>query len=95
MCVDAGASFALSSDAHEPGQIGFEYDQALEFLSDHGVSEIATFEGTKADDVFAVTAGRRARDRPGLGLGRRRSSIRRILPVRVFGSSSMNSISRG
>ncbi|MGK2956166.1 MAG: histidinol-phosphatase HisJ family protein [Solirubrobacterales bacterium] len=47
MCVDAGASFALSSDAHEPGQIGFEYDKALEFLSDHGVSEIATFKGRK------------------------------------------------
>ncbi|MBK5233818.1 MAG: histidinol-phosphatase [Thermoleophilia bacterium] len=45
MCVDAGASFALSSDAHEPGQIGFEYDQALEFLDRFGVEEISVFEG--------------------------------------------------
>jgi histidinol-phosphatase (PHP family) len=45
MCVEAGASFALSSDAHEPGQLGFEYPAALEFLERHGVAEIAVFEG--------------------------------------------------
>jgi histidinol-phosphatase (PHP family) len=45
MCVEAGAVFALSSDAHETGQLGFEYERALEFLSDHGVGEIALFEG--------------------------------------------------
>ncbi len=45
MCVDAGASFALSSDAHEPGQLGFEYPAAVAFLERHGVEEIATFEG--------------------------------------------------
>jgi histidinol-phosphatase (PHP family) len=45
MCVDAGASFTLSSDAHEPGQLGFEYPAAIEFLERHGVGEIATFEG--------------------------------------------------
>lgn len=45
MCVDAGAAFALSSDAHEPGQLGFEYPKALEFLEAHGVGEIAVFEG--------------------------------------------------
>lgn len=45
MCVDAGATFALSSDAHEPGQIGFRYDEALAFLADHGVNELAVFEG--------------------------------------------------
>ncbi|MDQ2623478.1 MAG: histidinol-phosphatase HisJ family protein [Actinomycetota bacterium] len=44
MCVDAGAVFALSSDAHEPAQIGFRYDDALEFLSRHGVKELAVFE---------------------------------------------------
>ncbi len=47
MCVEAGASFALSSDAHEPGQIGFEYDQALQFLSNYGVEEISVFEGRR------------------------------------------------
>lgn len=45
MCVEAGATFALSSDAHEPGQLGFEYPAALELLARHGVEEIATFEG--------------------------------------------------
>ncbi|MGA7396646.1 MAG: histidinol phosphate phosphatase, partial [Solirubrobacterales bacterium] len=45
MCVDAGATFALSSDAHQADQIGFEYDQALEFLAGHGVTELAVFEG--------------------------------------------------
>ena len=37
MCVEAGASFALSSDAHLPEQVGFGYDRAVEFLRDLGV----------------------------------------------------------
>lgn len=45
MCVEAGATFALSSDAHEPDHLGFEYPAALEFLERHGVGEIAVFEG--------------------------------------------------
>jgi histidinol-phosphatase (PHP family) len=45
MCVDAGAAFALSSDAHAPEQVGFSYDEALEFLDDLGVDEICVFEG--------------------------------------------------
>ena len=45
MCVEAGAVFALSSDAHEPAQIGFRYPEGLEYLADHGVAEIAVFEG--------------------------------------------------
>jgi histidinol-phosphatase (PHP family) len=44
MCVDAGACFALSSDAHAPDQVGFAYDQALEFLDELGVEEICVFE---------------------------------------------------
>jgi histidinol-phosphatase (PHP family) len=44
MCVEAGASFALSSDAHTPEQVGFEYDRALEFLDRIGVGEICVFE---------------------------------------------------
>ncbi len=44
MCVDAGAPFALSSDAHVPEHVGFRYDAAREFLDDLGVSEIAVFE---------------------------------------------------
>jgi histidinol-phosphatase (PHP family) len=45
MCVEAGASFALSSDAHTPEQVGYGYDRALEFLEDLGVEEICVFEG--------------------------------------------------
>jgi histidinol-phosphatase (PHP family) len=45
MCTEAGACFALSSDAHLPEQVGFGYDQALEFLGGLGVEEICVFEG--------------------------------------------------
>ncbi|MDX6589662.1 MAG: histidinol-phosphatase family, partial [Solirubrobacterales bacterium] len=44
MCVEAGASFSLSSDAHRPEQIGFEYDRAIGFLDSLGVGEICVFE---------------------------------------------------
>ncbi len=44
MCVEAGAPFALSSDAHLPEQVGFAYDRAVEFLDDLGVGEICVFE---------------------------------------------------
>ncbi|MFN8162682.1 MAG: histidinol-phosphatase [Solirubrobacterales bacterium] len=44
MCIEAGAPFALSSDAHLPEQVGFEYDRALEFLDGLGVEEICVFE---------------------------------------------------
>jgi len=44
MCVEAGASFALSSDAHLPEQVGFGYDIALDFLDGLGVREICVFE---------------------------------------------------
>ncbi|MEX2106334.1 MAG: histidinol-phosphatase [Solirubrobacterales bacterium] len=44
MCVEAGASFALSSDAHLPEQVGYEYDRAIEFLDSLGVGEICVFE---------------------------------------------------
>jgi histidinol-phosphatase (PHP family) len=47
MCVEAGAPFALSSDAHRPREVGFGYDRALEFLADLGVKEISVFEGRK------------------------------------------------
>jgi histidinol-phosphatase (PHP family) len=44
MCVEAGASFALSSDAHRPGEVGFGYDRALGLLDGLGVGEICVFE---------------------------------------------------
>jgi histidinol-phosphatase (PHP family) len=45
MCVDAGAAFSLSSDAHVPEHIGFAYDKALAAMSDWGIDEVAVFEG--------------------------------------------------
>jgi histidinol-phosphatase (PHP family) len=44
MCIEAGAPFALSSDAHLPEQVGFGYARALEFLAALGVEEICVFE---------------------------------------------------
>ncbi|MCW3001727.1 MAG: histidinol-phosphatase [Conexibacter sp.] len=44
MVVDAGNPIALSSDAHTPEQLGFEYEEALALLDEVGVKEIAVFE---------------------------------------------------
>lgn len=47
MCVEAGAPVALSSDAHRPEDVGADYDQALELLSEAGVGELCVFEHRK------------------------------------------------
>jgi histidinol-phosphatase (PHP family) len=44
MCVEAGRPVALSSDAHLPEHVGWEYEQALDLLDSVGVTEIAVFE---------------------------------------------------
>jgi len=44
MVVDAGNPIALSSDAHVPDQLGYRYDDALEYLADLGVTELCVFE---------------------------------------------------
>jgi histidinol-phosphatase (PHP family) len=44
MLVDAGCPLALSSDAHVPEHLGFEYGRALELLESLGVRELAVFE---------------------------------------------------
>jgi len=44
MCVEAGAAFALSSDAHLPEQIGFEYERAVQFMDELGIGELCVFE---------------------------------------------------
>jgi histidinol-phosphatase (PHP family) len=44
MVLDAGCPIALSSDAHLPDQLGFEYARAVELLERVGVSEIGVFE---------------------------------------------------
>lgn len=45
MVVDAGCPIALSSDAHEPDQLGFRYDDAVAALEAVGVRELCVFEG--------------------------------------------------
>jgi histidinol-phosphatase (PHP family) len=45
MCIDAGAAFSLSSDAHVPEDVGSGYDRALEAMGEWGVREIAVFAG--------------------------------------------------
>jgi histidinol-phosphatase (PHP family) len=47
MCVEAGAAFSLSSDAHVPEDIGYAYERALEEMRAWGVGEIAVFEGRR------------------------------------------------
>lgn len=47
MCVDAGLPFALSSDAHEPVNVGYGYERAVELLQSFGVNEICVFEGRR------------------------------------------------
>jgi histidinol-phosphatase (PHP family) len=44
MAVDAGKPIALSSDAHTPDLLGYEYERALELLDSAGVKELAVFE---------------------------------------------------
>jgi histidinol-phosphatase (PHP family) len=45
MALDAGLPLALSSDAHEPQDLGYEYERALELLDELGVKELCVFEG--------------------------------------------------
>jgi histidinol-phosphatase (PHP family) len=44
MCVEAEASFSLSSDAHVPGDVGYAYEQAVETMRGWGIAEVAVFE---------------------------------------------------
>jgi histidinol-phosphatase (PHP family) len=45
LCLEVGCPVALSSDAHLPEQLGFEYERAVEWLAGAGVTELAVFEG--------------------------------------------------
>ena len=45
MCVEAGAPFSLSSDAHVPEHIGYEYESTVKAMRDWGIAEVAVFEG--------------------------------------------------
>jgi histidinol-phosphatase (PHP family) len=44
MCLEAGRPVALSSDAHRPEDLGYEYERAVELLGGLGVSELALYE---------------------------------------------------
>ena len=44
MCLAAGCPVALSSDAHVPGDVGRDYEAALELLAGLGVGELAVVE---------------------------------------------------
>ena len=44
MVVEAGCPIALSSDAHVPEHVGWEYARAVELLADVGVDQIVVFE---------------------------------------------------
>jgi histidinol-phosphatase (PHP family) len=44
MVLDAGNPVALSSDAHLPEHLGYEYERAVEWLTGMGVTELAVFE---------------------------------------------------
>jgi histidinol-phosphatase (PHP family) len=44
MCVEAGCPIALSSDAHAPEHVGYEYDATVAWLADLGVRELCVFE---------------------------------------------------
>jgi histidinol-phosphatase (PHP family) len=44
MCLEAGAPLALSSDAHVPEHLGFEYESTVAWLAAQGVRELCVFE---------------------------------------------------
>jgi histidinol-phosphatase (PHP family) len=45
MCLEAGCPIALSSDAHHPEHVGFEYASTVEWLAEQGVRELSVFDG--------------------------------------------------
>ncbi len=44
LLLEAGCPVALSSDAHLPEHVGFDYEQTVEWLAGFGVTELAVFE---------------------------------------------------
>jgi histidinol-phosphatase (PHP family) len=44
LCVEAGRPVSLSSDAHLPEHLAHEYERAVEWLGELGVTEVAVFE---------------------------------------------------
>lgn len=48
-CFDAGVTIVLSSDAHEPAHVGYEYGQALELARSVGYTEVQVITGRKKE----------------------------------------------
>lgn len=48
---EAGARFALSSDAHQANHVGYAYDEALALMKQTGIREIAAFAGREERSV--------------------------------------------
>jgi histidinol-phosphatase (PHP family) len=44
MCLEAGCPVSLSSDAHVPEHVGYEYPSTVEWLAQQGVRELCVFE---------------------------------------------------
>lgn len=44
LLLEEGCPIALSSDAHVPEHIGFDYDATVEWLTERGVTELAVFD---------------------------------------------------
>jgi histidinol-phosphatase (PHP family) len=51
MCLALGRPVALSSDAHEPENIGYGYDEAIAELRAAGVEKLAVFDARKRSEV--------------------------------------------
>jgi histidinol-phosphatase (PHP family) len=47
-CARAGASVTLASDAHEPGLVGADFDQALALARSTGCKTVAIYEGRES-----------------------------------------------
>ena len=69
MAVDAGVPIALSCDAHPPEHLAYGYEQAVELLSDCGV--------TRARRVRAPRSGGWSRSGEGRARGSTRTASRR------------------
>lgn len=44
MCIEAGLEFTISSDAHLPEHLGWNYEQAVAFMREVGIERICAFE---------------------------------------------------
>jgi histidinol-phosphatase (PHP family) len=44
LCLEAGRPVSLSSDAHQPDDLAHEYERAVDWLRELGVTELAVFE---------------------------------------------------